>query len=193
MRWWGRKQGEGAGADALSPVALSDSASFLAAVLMMSAWGHLDVQLRPQRRKTDGKTLIFKSIWRDSWTGDTSVARCRVTLPYGAVRWGGGWSPGVPGPPVPAWAFLTLLLALLLAHHWQLQETNSRAGGVFPLTVACASALSRSPLLAGAASTAPGLGGTVRSVDSSGQSCARREGRTRYTLRVSLQSPFCKN
>lgn len=94
MRWWGRKQGEGAGVETLSFAALSDSASFLAAAHAMSAWGHLDLQLRRQRRKAGGKTLIFKSIGRDSWTGAQVWPGAGLTLPFGAVRG------GEAGPPV---------------------------------------------------------------------------------------------
>lgn len=139
MRWWGRKQGEGAGVETLSFAALSDSASFLAAAHAMSAWGRLDLQLRRQRRKAGGKTLIFKSIGRDSWTGAQVWPGAGLTLPFGAVR-GGKLVPRCPWATWPGQAFL-ILLPLLLAHHQQLQETNSRAGGVFPLTGMCGGAV----------------------------------------------------
>lgn len=42
--------------------ALSDLALSLAAEHTMSAGGHRDLQLRPQRGKTGGKTLLFRSI-----------------------------------------------------------------------------------------------------------------------------------
>ena len=193
--WWGRKQGEGGGADALSPVALSDSASFLAAVHMMSAWGHLDVQLRPQRRKTDGKTLIFKSIWRDSWTGDTSVARCRVDPPLRSREAGGRLVPRCPWATCPglsishppstpaAWAPLAA------------PRDKFQGWGCFPSNGSmCFSPVPEpSPRWCSLhRSRSWGRSSVCRLLWAELCFASRREGRTRYTLRVSLQSPFCK-
>lgn len=99
------------------------------------------------------------------------MAQGGMDPPLRSMR-GRSWAPGPRGhlsrprgshsPSAPA------------ARTSQLPETNSRAGGVFPLTVACVSALSRG------LSSVPGPGGAVLSAGSSGQSSAllhvRREG-----------------
>lgn len=145
-----------------------------------------------ETKKMGGKTLIFKSIWRTA-NQMQACGLCRADPPW-AVRRGGGWSQGVPGQPVPAWVIFWPLLHPAASHHWQ-PKRQIQGWGCFPLWLQVCFQPCPWASLAGSLHRPRSWGRSSVCRLLRAELCFasyRREG-TRYTVTVSLQSPFCKN